>query len=224
MRATRKGLSPRGRGNRIAYLAAVHEPGSIPAWAGEPSSLWPAYAPLPVYPRVGGGTLNDQLDTLDRDGLSPRGRGNPPLYGRLMLPCRSIPAWAGEPSTTNSTPLTGTVYPRVGGGTGASTARLAPVGGLSPRGRGNQGSWRHPRHDAGSIPAWAGEPVDHAPDHDALEVYPRVGGGTKRRRRAQASAAGLSPRGRGNLGVCLVTSFRHRSIPAWAGEPGRCGG
>ena len=33
---------------------------------------------------------------------------------------------------------------------------------------------------------------------------------------------GLSPRGRGNLGVDKALAVRPRSIPAWAGEPGKC--
>ena len=30
---------------------------------------------------------------------------------------------------------------------------------------------------------------------------------------------GLSPRGRGNLGLVVALEVRQRSIPAWAGEP-----
>ena len=105
----KKGLSPRGRGNR-------KEIRSIPA----------------------GGT---QARVLGQRGLSPRGRGNlsqwkacktqPRVYPRVgggtepgswdLGRLRSIPAWAGEPSCL----LT------LGGGT------CRPVGGLSPRGRGN---------------------------------------------------------------------------------------
>ena len=51
--------------------------GSIPAWAGEPPAPRPAAPDLPVYPRVGGGTLfTHGLSQWDA-GLSPRGRGNP---------------------------------------------------------------------------------------------------------------------------------------------------
>ena len=50
----------------------------------------------------------------------------------------SIPAWAGQPEQFLQYSDTGTVYPRVGGATGSEPRAPYPVGGLSPRGRGNQ--------------------------------------------------------------------------------------
>ena len=54
------GLSPRGRGNRLTAMPLrwYFDPGSIPAWAGEPPLLFGCdQANLgKVYPRVGGGT------------------------------------------------------------------------------------------------------------------------------------------------------------------------
>ena len=48
---------------------------SIPAWAGETAcSSSPSYASR-VYPRVGGGNGDDDMDTMAIGGLSPRGRG-----------------------------------------------------------------------------------------------------------------------------------------------------
>ena len=47
-----------------------------------------------------------------------------------------------------------------------------------------------------------------------------MGGGTFVRQRAGPTAQGLSPRGRGNQRPENLESFPHRSIPAWAGEPG----
>ena len=123
-----------------------------------------------------------------------------------------------------------TVYPRVGGGTSRPEILFlyGPVGGLSPRGRGN-----HEAADTSlkvarlrSIPAWAGEPRLRqktgavciqkglsprgrgnrcrrwAKDVPSVPpVYPRVGGGTSTSRGCQRT-------------------FRYqRSIPAWAGEP-----
>ena len=54
-RVGREGLSPRGRGNHIQRQWRGAGPGSIPAWAGEPSAFT-----LQLF-----------------QGLSPRGRGNP---------------------------------------------------------------------------------------------------------------------------------------------------
>ena len=53
----RRGLSPRGRGNRYATIVALRSSRSIPAWAGEPCCPGCQVLPLEVYPRVGGGTL-----------------------------------------------------------------------------------------------------------------------------------------------------------------------
>ena len=56
-RPSRLGLSPRGRGNPLACLLFLPVSRSIPAWAGEPISLPPVPSGIPVYPRVGGGTV-----------------------------------------------------------------------------------------------------------------------------------------------------------------------
>gem|GEM_PF-3926400 len=51
------------------------------------------------------------------------------------------------------------------------------LAGLSPRGRGSPLPRDVGDFDAGSIPAWAGEPPRHALDQRRVKVYPRVGGG-----------------------------------------------
>ena len=50
-------------------------------------------------------------------------------------------------------------------------------------------------------------------------VYPRVCGGTWIKPRAMRCETGLSPRMRGNRKSCRYAECRHRSIPAYAGEP-----
>ena len=52
-------------------------------------------------------------------------------------------------------------------------------------------------------------------------VYPRVGGGTLAGITDPSEPYGLSPRGRGNRIGQTPNAQRHRSIPAWTGEP-RC--
>ena len=51
------GLSPRVRGNRIGGQLSMLKRRSIPACAGEPSTLCRVRCPASVYPRVCGGTL-----------------------------------------------------------------------------------------------------------------------------------------------------------------------
>ena len=70
-------------------------------------------------------------------GLSPRVRGNPQLDLALLPLDRSIPACAGEPILDSAPPRTGTVYPRVCGGTKVAFSVRSAGMGLSPRVRGN---------------------------------------------------------------------------------------
>ena len=191
---------------------------------------------------MGGGTSHHTTHGSSELGLSPRGRGN---LVRSIIPTakyRSIPAWAGEPlSVSLRPPLPKPVYPRVGGGTSGAVCDGLSVWGLSPRGRGNLFGIISGRHVIRSIPAWAGEPVANVPSMAAVEVYPRVGGGTvgihilglaggqrsipawagepwtAKRGGSLFLLHGLSPRGRGNRRIYVRCD--DGSIPAWAGEP-----
>ena len=192
------GLSPRVRGNRGQGRADHLHSGSIPACAGEPTPHWGLRRPSSVYPRVCGGTdlrmplgvpvsglsprvrgtcwpANAKCWTV---GLSPRVRGNHEVAVDDELAAGSIPACAGEPRSWLSSRPSESVYPRVCGGTDDITRSLVPVGGLSPRVRGNRA--RHVRHTARrrSIPACAGEPTSSTSTRSAQGVYPRVCGGT----------------------------------------------
>ena len=221
MRRFSIGLSPRGRGNHLwsPYIPAPFR--SIPAWAGEP---WPPTTTMTactVYPRVGGGTVSPALAAMNLTGLSPRGRGNHDLITALSMVDGSIPAWAGEPPISSvSLPGPG-VYPRVGGRTAVKPIWFRFSQGLSPRGRGNPGRMLRARVGSRSIPAWAGEPHCAGRDWGRSWVYPRVGGGTGRSCPLIRSFMGLSPRGRGNRWWWPWCPGHCRSIPAWAGEPGR---
>ena len=148
---------------------------------------------------MGGGTNQPGPARLGHQGLSPRGRGNRTSASSFPTPSGSIPAWAGEPFPGNG----------------------PKDDGLSPRGRGNRQGTTHRHDSAGSIPAWAGEPTIPAAAGVQDEVYPRVGGGTKPRDEQEREDWGLSPRGRGNPGRIPNLDASKRSIPAWAGEPGR---
>ena len=99
-----------------------------------------------------------------------------------------------------------------------------PVAGLSPRVRGNRrhngGGFKHWR----SIPACAGEPWASRRRPPAPGVYPRVCGGTGRRKPVTPVVPGLSPRVRGNRWWPIPAAPDPRSIPACAGEPCPHGG
>ena len=218
------GLSPRGRGSLRPPGLHLHDPGSIPAWAGEPGARRTSRSGMRVYPRVGGGAATASIEASSSAGLSPRGRGSPRTgAGGGQVP-GSIPAWAGEPTAGAIVTGAGVVYPRVGGGAVLPTRHAAPAppdGGLSPRGRGSPDLPQQRRHRPGSIPAWAGEPTIPFRKRTIYRVYPRVGGGAIQRRTSDAVGRGLSPRGRGSLRGQDPPRKRYGSIPAWAGEPRR---
>ena len=85
-----------GGGNRSGGWTPGRAFRSIPAWAGETPMPSPTSQKGRVYPRVGGGNPVFVQVAAGRQGLSPRGRGKPPLPQQVFLPLRSIPAWAGE--------------------------------------------------------------------------------------------------------------------------------
>ena len=162
-----------------------------------------------VYPRVCGGTDLGLPAVADRDGLSPRVRGNHRPGHERALEAGSIPACAGEPYTDSATCRTvgrrsipacagepcSAAECRVlvqrrsipacagepAGGLDGSVCR-SPITGLSPRVRGNPVGTRRMTEvrQRRSIPACAGEPA--WPSRlcpDRQMVYPRVCGGTR---------------------------------------------
>ena len=104
------------------------------------------------------------------------------------------------------------------GGTQFGDGRMAKVGGLSPRVRGNRCRSYPVSRPARSIPACAGEPQPRSP-RPAACIYPRVCGGTTAGLSGMGNAAGLSPRVRGNPDDHIANTYAARSIPACAGEP-----
>ena len=174
------GLSPRVRGNLLEVGGQFDGAGSIPACAGEPTNPRSDKPCRGVYPRVCGGTIQPGPQIRKPAGLSPRVRGNRDSTDSGRGCARSIPACAGEPALRYDNPGGGGVYPRVCGGTGRCLLPRPPSRGLSPRVRGNLLVHQIRLHDAGSIPACAGEPSYAASRISASSVYPRVCGGTGR--------------------------------------------
>ena len=116
---TLRGRSPRARGNPIFCMYMVSPYGTIPACAGEPSSLGRSRTCTGDDPRVRGGTLwTDEIDER-MTGRSPRARGNRMVGARQPARTGTIPACAGEPSPCPSKSKTDTDDPRVRGGTRA---------------------------------------------------------------------------------------------------------
>ena len=216
-----EGLSPRVRGNLQNCARWFGLNGSIPACAGEPELVDGAVSCRGVYPRVCGGTQSAGDTQKRKAGLSPRVRGNPPDRKGVPVGRGSIPACAGEPSQSATLTTTGKVYPRVCGGTRSRALAGQPVGGLSPRVRGNLDDPAKDAVDLGSIPACAGEPTFAKGTRLPSRVYPRVCGGTCAASSRVRILRGLSPRVRGNPGRRPIPRPQRGSIPACAGEPAR---
>ena len=213
------GLSPRVRGNPPQRQRRGQPTRSIPACAGEPDFLGLGFGLSAVYPRVCGGTAGAAIDIAERQGLSPRVRGNLPVAPKILGWLRSIPACAGEPDPPAQPRDAAGVYPRVCGGTPRQGRWYALKAGLSPRVRGNRAqAFDLPRRFR-SIPACAGEPILMIAIPTPLRVYPRVCGGTRRAPHLARRAGGLSPRVRGNRNHACSSALCCRSIPACAGEP-----
>ncbi len=173
--------------------------GSIPARAGEPTSLL--------------------RHMHDHRGLSPRVRGSPYQRGRLLVNPGSIPARAGEPYSNVLTPSCARVYPRACGGARFLHAAACDETGLSPRVRGSPHLWEPDNPNQRSIPARAGEPPRDAPTLRSDRVYPRACGGAPTYGNRTIRIRGLSPRVRGSLPDDTPYCEAVRSIPARAGEP-----
>ena len=207
------------RGNRARGEAAGGGHRSIPAYAGKPLPARRRRRSVRVYPRVCGETRFMGVDFVSDQGLSPRMRGNRRRRRSVRFRRRSIPAYAGKPPSRGSCPCWTEVYPRVCGETKLAISGQPPARGLSPRMRGNH-VVRPPHHDRlGSIPAYAGKPRSRWTPISRRWVYPRVCGETLMPSRGANSAAGLSPRMRGNLLGEWQAEGSDGSIPAYAGKP-----
>ena len=71
------GLSPRVRGKLVPVIPVVFLRRSIPACAGEATTIPAGWPPTRVYPRVCGGSANTIRARANTQGLSPRVRGKP---------------------------------------------------------------------------------------------------------------------------------------------------
>ena len=111
------GLSPRVRGNPHIPDSRAYQDGSIPAGAGEPRGTCIRCRLRTVYPRGCGGTRSSRNSSRRSAGLSPRVRGNRRARSRAWPRSGSIPAGAGEPTSSRRSCIHARVYPRGCGGT-----------------------------------------------------------------------------------------------------------
>ena len=133
-----EGPSPRVRGNPLSMGLGFLPAGSIPACAGKPSIGRRRGRHVGVHPRVCGETVFNDAPPVDRQGPSPRVRGNLAGRGARRVAGRSIPACAGKPGPSGRTATDPRVHPRVCGETPPLRSAAAITSGPSPRVRGNR--------------------------------------------------------------------------------------
>ena len=172
-----------------------------------------------VDPRGCGGATPPVWFHASSSGRSPRVRGSLPLASRQRLPIGSIPAGAGEPTSSVICSGTSWVDPRgCGGANEPSGAGMKPYG-RSPRVRGSRPRTAGEQVEIGSIPAGAGEPAHGEPPPPFARVDPRGCGGAIPVSVSSHPIKGRSPRVRGSRRVYADGQARSGSIPAGAGEP-----
>ena len=197
IQGSQRGPSPRVRGIRDVALDGGVATGSIPACAGNPRSVIVIRTAPRVHPRVCGESGRPPGSRCRGSGPSPRVRGILPADPQAALLPGSIPACAGNPTTSpRSVPLAW-VHPRVCGESRHAPFHPAFLGGPSPRVRGIRQNAQGRRPGRGSIPACAGNPVE---DPDCLRVggvHPRVCGESSRGFASPILMVGPSPRVRG---------------------------
>ena len=152
------GRSPHARGSPRSIFFLASRPGSIPACAGEPNLRGLLEPRNWVDPRMRGGAAPDGRSVGLAEGRSPHARGS---LGHLLEPLElqgSIPACAGEPSSTVCWLVATGVDPRMRGGATVPFVVIFCNPGRSPHARGSRISLLTASPRLGSIPACAGEP------------------------------------------------------------------
>ena len=170
------GPSPHARGTHHAsgVVHAAHR--SIPACAGNTSSLRSWARRSPVHPRMRGEHGGACPDFGTITGPSPHARGTRLHRRTVALILRSIPACAGNTTDRWLTRKIHAVHPRMRGEHMARASPTIPRTGPSPHARGTRPSSRRRPPRSRSIPACAGNTIHctrRAPDNT---VHPRMRG------------------------------------------------
>ena len=201
MIACKLGTSPRVRGKRVYADGSAGRTGYIPACAGEAPRAARRARREKVHPRVCGGSAFKTLVDLVDGGTSPRVRGKRRRAEQPDGVRGYIPACAGGSLAKGD-------HPEHGPGT-------------SPRVRGKRRCARCHTRIVRYIPACAGEACRHRHGPANWTVHPRVCGGSRVAGRADARAAGTSPRVRGKRDGPQARLLDAGYIPACAGEAQR---
>ena len=217
--AAATGPSPLTRGSHARARRHPHQPGSIPAHAGQP-----VLPPTPcsrdrVHPRSRGAAGATAPLVSYVIGPSPLTRGSRHGARDRIAHDGSIPAHAGQPTSSALTCISSTVHPRSRGAAARRERLVSLYRGPSPLTRGSLRREGDQAVSARSIPAHAGQPRSRWRRSLPTPVHPRSRGAAHRLEVAVARYKGPSPLTRGSPRLSARRRSSRRSIPAHAGQP-----
>ena len=198
-RLLRQGSSPRVRGTQDRTGRHRHDPGIIPACAGNTVVFSNECRFSQDHPRVCGEHPGLLVLPKDTTGSSPRVRGTHPPMVLRPVPDGIIPACAGNTSTFLRSRSTARDHPRVCGEHVTVADLDHPDLGSSPRVRGTLGIPASIMLAAGIIPACAGNTHIVPSTSWNMRDHPRVCGEHLDSKGKDVTAKGSSPRVRGTL-------------------------
>ena len=215
---TRPGSSPRMRGTLQRSLDMWYFIGIIPAYAGNTQSNTMRGASVWDHPRVCGEHGDNNEESIEDLGSSPRMRGTPYRQPVLAHGAGIIPAYAGNTRLQRYQHERCRDHPRVCGEHMASQLKFALCSGSSPRMRGTRSVRYVCVQGAGIIPAYAGNTKRSVRLRPRRRDHPRVCGEHWLRGYLKKYEGGSSPRMRGTPSRALATSSSWGIIPAYAGN------
>ena len=159
---SRCGPSPLARGKRCAGAVRQATAGTIPARAGETTSIRSRKRGHGDHPRSRGGNGGSLGGHAATQGPSPLARGKPAVWNGMWIMLGTIPARAGETLCSPDSIAARRDHPRSRGGNAAHGRRGICIRGPSPLARGKHKRAARSRPMTGTIPARAGETPDAA--------------------------------------------------------------
>ena len=217
-RINKTGSSPRMRGTRMISSDFLTYLGIIPAYAGNTCWTLSTLRELQDHPRVCGEHLSRHAWSARLAGSSPRMRGTPLQYACRRIRHGIIPAYAGNTSLHDPDSKQLGDHPRVCGEHVDRQSFAVRKWGSSPRMRGTLGFHVIVFHDAGIIPAYAGNTGGTQVIIAAKGDHPRVCGEHDFWAAGVLLGWGSSPRMRGTLRLLISSTQLVGIIPAYAGN------
>ncbi len=214
-----QGPSPHTRGSLPRGSRFGECPGSIPAYAGQPLALPVEERPRRVHPRIRGAARQREGQGCQEPGPSPHTRGSPSKNRRYTRASGSIPAYAGQPAARRRRSARRRVHPRIRGAAILLQRHHFGAQGPSPHTRGSQPVQVRVDPQAGSIPAYAGQPFRTSPAARGTRVHPRIRGAAWTNIDGPKFFQGPSPHTRGSPSRSSSRASSLGSIPAYAGQP-----